>query len=104
MTPTAISVGACCSLLRAGIERPAEMSRSIDLSGLVDAEGGLVDRAVFTDTERYRQEWGRVFARNRTRPDLCPTPELWCAAPILARSAIAPVPTTVGRSTWPTRW
>ncbi|MGW6204920.1 hypothetical protein ACWF9B_14960 [Streptomyces sp. NPDC055089] len=103
MTPTAISVGACCSLLHAGIERPAAMSRSIDISGLVDAEGGLADRAVFTDTERYRQERVRVFARNPTCPDLFPSRELWCAAPILARSAIA-VPTTAGRSTWPTRW
>ncbi|MEV4876750.1 hypothetical protein [Streptomyces cyaneofuscatus] len=43
MTPTATSVDASCSRLRAGIERPAEMSRSVDLPGLVDAEGGLVD-------------------------------------------------------------
>lgn len=68
MTPTATSVGACCSLLRAGLKRPAEMSRSIDFSGLVDAEDGLVDRAVFTDAQRYRQEWGRCGSRSGTWP------------------------------------
>ncbi|MEU8699544.1 Rieske 2Fe-2S domain-containing protein [Streptomyces sp. NPDC048680] len=65
-------MGACCSLLRAGLKRPAEMSRPIGLSGFVDAEDGPVDRAVFTDAELYRLEWARVFARIRACLDSCP--------------------------------
>ncbi|MFE9858102.1 hypothetical protein [Streptomyces sp. NPDC005780] len=72
MTPTATFVGACCSLLRAGHKRPAGMSRSVDLSGLVDAEGGRVDRAVITDAGLCRQERGGVFARTRACLDSCP--------------------------------
>ncbi|MFC9273425.1 hypothetical protein ACFTXJ_37255 [Streptomyces zhihengii] len=49
MTPTATSVGACCSPPRTGVDRPAWMSRSVDLPGPVDAEGGPVGRAVSTD-------------------------------------------------------
>ncbi|MFI7237404.1 hypothetical protein [Streptomyces cyaneofuscatus] len=59
-------------LLRAGLKRPAEMSRSIDLPGFVDAEGGPVDRDVFTDAELYRHERGRGFARIRACLDSYP--------------------------------
>ncbi|WP_457112318.1 aromatic ring-hydroxylating dioxygenase subunit alpha [Marmoricola sp. URHA0025 HA25] len=44
------------------LNRPAELQRTLDVSGLVDSEGGLLDRAVFTDTEVYQQELRRVFA------------------------------------------
>ncbi|WNF25486.1 Rieske 2Fe-2S domain-containing protein [Streptomyces sp. C11-1] len=66
------SVGACCSPPRAGLKRPAEMSRSTDLPGFGDAEGGLVDGGAFTDAELYRGERGRVFARIRACLDSCP--------------------------------
>jgi len=45
-----------------GLRRPPELQRNIDVSGLVDDEGGLLDRAVFTDEQLYRQELRRVFA------------------------------------------
>jgi 3-phenylpropionate/trans-cinnamate dioxygenase subunit alpha len=44
------------------LRRPAELERAIDVSGLVDAEGGLLDRALFTDELVYRQEQRRIFA------------------------------------------
>ncbi|MBV8182911.1 MAG: Rieske 2Fe-2S domain-containing protein, partial [Mycobacterium sp.] len=47
-----------CGALR----RPTELSRNIDVSGLVDSQGGLLDRAVFTDEQLYRQEMRRIFA------------------------------------------
>jgi len=47
-----------CGALR----RPAELHRDIDVSGLVDSDGGLLDRAVFTDPQIYRQELRRIFA------------------------------------------
>ena len=47
-----------CGALR----RPAELHRDIDVSGLVDSDGGLLDRAVFTDPQVYRQELRRIFA------------------------------------------
>ncbi|KAB2340211.1 SRPBCC family protein [Actinomadura rudentiformis] len=47
---------------RGALRRPAELARTVDVSGLVDTEGGLLDRAVFTDETVYRQEMRRVFA------------------------------------------
>ena len=47
---------------RGALDRPAELQRTLDVSGLVDAEGGLLDRAIFTDEPLYRQELRRVFA------------------------------------------
>ncbi|MFJ1709601.1 SRPBCC family protein [Kitasatospora sp. NPDC088346] len=47
---------------RGALRRPADLARTIDVSGLVDTEGGLLDRVVFTDQELYRQELRRVFA------------------------------------------
>ena len=52
------ATAAPCGALR----RPAALTRDIDVSGLVDAEGGLLDRAIFTDEQLYRQELRRVFA------------------------------------------
>src|SRR2546423_5397570 len=52
------SGGAATGALR----RPANLVRNIDVSGLVDSEGGLLDRAVWTDEEIYRQEQRRIFA------------------------------------------
>lgn len=46
------------------LRRPSELTRSIDVSGMVDTEGGLLDRAVFTDEDIYRQEQRRIFATN----------------------------------------
>ena len=46
----------------AALRRPPELQRNIDVSGLVDDESGLLDRAVFTDQQLYRQELRRVFA------------------------------------------
>jgi 3-phenylpropionate/trans-cinnamate dioxygenase subunit alpha len=44
------------------LQRPSELRRDVDVSGLVDEKGGLLDRAVFTDEQLYRQELRRVFA------------------------------------------
>jgi 3-phenylpropionate/trans-cinnamate dioxygenase subunit alpha len=46
------------------LRRPAELERTVDVSGLVDADGGLLDRAVWTDELIYRQEQRRIFATN----------------------------------------
>lgn len=42
--------------------RPAGFDHAIDVSGLVDSAGGLIDRAIFTDQRLYEQEQARVFA------------------------------------------
>jgi len=47
---------------RGSIKRPTELAPNIDVSGLVDSESGLLDRAIFTDEQIYRQELRRVFA------------------------------------------
>ena len=47
---------------RTTLRRPAELARMIDVSGLVDDQGGLLDRAVLTDEGLYRQELARIFA------------------------------------------
>ncbi|MFF3984566.1 SRPBCC family protein [Streptomyces sp. NPDC001797] len=62
MTSTNEPKGAATAAPRGALSRPAEMARNIDVSGLVDTEGGLLDRVVFTDRELYRQELRRVFA------------------------------------------
>ncbi|MEU4650124.1 aromatic ring-hydroxylating dioxygenase subunit alpha [Nocardia fluminea] len=53
---------ATCANLCGALRRPAELARNIDVSGLVDTESGLLDRAIFTDEQLYRQELRRVFA------------------------------------------
>ena len=62
MTSTIEHQGAATGAPRGALRRPAELTRNIDVSGLVDAEGGLLDRAIFTDPGLYRQELRRVFA------------------------------------------
>lgn len=47
---------------RGRLSRPSAMFRPLDVAGLVDAEAGLVDRAIFTDQQLYQQELRRVFA------------------------------------------
>ncbi|KJL26601.1 3-phenylpropionate/cinnamic acid dioxygenase subunit alpha [Microbacterium azadirachtae] len=42
--------------------RPQGIAPTIDVSGLVDRENGLIDRSVFTDRRLYDQEQARVFA------------------------------------------
>ncbi len=44
------------------LHRPSELEPTVDVSGLIDAASGLVDRAVFTDQAVYRQELRRIFA------------------------------------------
>lgn len=39
--------------------RPPAFTSHIDVSGLVDARNGLVDRSVFTDRRLYEQELAR---------------------------------------------
>ena len=53
-----VSTAPPCGSLR----RPSQMTAVIDVSGLVDAQAGLLDRAVFTDEQIYRQEQRRIFA------------------------------------------
>lgn len=47
---------------RGNLSRPAQLFEPIDASGLVDADSGLIDRAIFTDEHLYQQELRRVFA------------------------------------------
>jgi 3-phenylpropionate/trans-cinnamate dioxygenase subunit alpha len=54
--------GSATAVPSGALRRPAELARNIDVSGLVDTESGLLDRAIFTDERLYRQELGRVFA------------------------------------------
>ncbi|MBM9617136.1 hypothetical protein ACFQ60_46560 [Streptomyces zhihengii] len=71
MTPTATSVGACCSPPRTGVDRPAWMSRSVDLPGPVGAEGGPVGRAVSADRELHRER-SPLTGPIGSRPGSCP--------------------------------
>ncbi len=62
-----------CSGTLASLQRPVAVDqgalwrthalvRDIDVSGVVDSHGGLLDRVIFTDGELYRQELRRLFA------------------------------------------
>lgn len=83
--PVAVAQGALC--------RPQALVRDIDVSGLVDSHGGLLDRVIFTDGELYRQELRRVFAPSWLflahadqfhRPgDFSPL--IWARTPLLSR-------------------
>lgn len=44
------------------LSRPEQLVRNLDVTGLVDKETGLVDRAIFTDRKIYEQELSRIFA------------------------------------------
>jgi 3-phenylpropionate/trans-cinnamate dioxygenase alpha subunit len=47
---------------RGALRRSAELTANLDVAGLVDIENGLLDRAIFTDEQLYKQEMRRVFA------------------------------------------
>ena len=47
---------------RGAIRRPNALAPTIQVSPLIDVEGGVVDRSIFTDTTIYQQELRRVFA------------------------------------------
>ncbi len=44
------------------VRRPAELTRYVDVHGMIDRPNGMVDRAIFTDRSLYEQELARVFA------------------------------------------
>src|SRR5437870_90499 len=44
--------------------RPEAMTTNIDVSALIDAEGGLIDRSIYSHPGIYQQELRRVFARS----------------------------------------
>lgn len=47
-----------------GLKRPEGLDQYLDVSGLVDPEGGAVDRRIFSDEQIYKQEMRRIFARS----------------------------------------
>lgn len=49
---------------RGALDRPAALTRNVDVSGLIDTGGGLLDRVIFTDEQIYKQEMRRIFATN----------------------------------------
>ncbi|GAA1471002.1 3-phenylpropionate/cinnamic acid dioxygenase subunit alpha [Corynebacterium felinum] len=49
---------------RGGLKRPPSLDANLDVSGMVDPDGGLIDRRIFSDTAVYRQEMRRIFARS----------------------------------------
>src|SRR5690554_3390888 len=44
------------------MKRPEELNRNIDVSSLVDSDGGLIDRAIYSEPAIYAQEQRRIFA------------------------------------------
>lgn len=44
--------------------RPSQMQTNIDVSTLIDSDGGLIDRSIYTDRQIYAQEQRRIFARS----------------------------------------
>lgn len=44
--------------------RPQSMEPQVDVSSLVDPDGGLIDRSIYTDETIYAQEQRRIFARS----------------------------------------
>lgn len=52
------------AVARVAALRPARQPAVIDVSRLVDADTGLISRAIFTDADIYQQELSRVFATN----------------------------------------
>lgn len=47
-----------------GLNRPEGLDVNLDVSGMVDPEGGRVDRRIFSDEQIYKQEMRRIFARS----------------------------------------
>ncbi|MFD5259184.1 SRPBCC family protein [Streptomyces bobili] len=62
MTSTIEPHSAATPAPRGALRRPADLAHTLDVSGLVDTEGGLLDRVIFTDQDLYKQELRRVFA------------------------------------------
>lgn len=56
------SIGVLRRNLEAGAG--AAMPRNIDVTPLIDTDGGLIDRSIYTDSEVYAQEMRRIFARS----------------------------------------
>ncbi|MFC0582404.1 aromatic ring-hydroxylating oxygenase subunit alpha [Micrococcoides hystricis] len=46
------------------LPRPKEMTQMLDVSSLVDADGGLIERSIYNDERIYKQEMARIFARS----------------------------------------
>lgn len=46
------------------MSRPPQMQTNIDVSTLIDSDGGLIDRSIYTDRTIYAQEQRRIFARS----------------------------------------
>ncbi|WP_250505395.1 aromatic ring-hydroxylating dioxygenase subunit alpha [Bowdeniella massiliensis] len=46
------------------LERPDNLATTLDVSTMVDPDGGLVDRGIFTEEAVYKQEMKRIFARS----------------------------------------
>ena len=51
-------------LPRGTLSRPAGLDQPLDVSGMVDPDGGLIDRRIFADQQVYQQEMRRIFARS----------------------------------------
>jgi len=49
---------------QSGAIKPARRTPAIDVTPLINADNGLIDRSIFTDTDIYQQELGRIFATN----------------------------------------
>lgn len=59
---TEADTGASVESSSTTLSRPASLAAVTDVSTLVDADNGLIDRAIFTDASLYQQEQRRVFA------------------------------------------
>lgn len=44
--------------------RPQQMAQNVDVSTLVDADGGRIDRSIYTNNSIYAQEQRRIFSRS----------------------------------------
>jgi len=61
-TPSKIPGGRATAASSGALRRPAALFSPMDVSGLIDADGGFVDRAIYSDPALYQQELRRVFA------------------------------------------
>lgn len=46
------------------LERPEGLDTYFNVDGMVDPDGGLIDRRIFSDEKIYKQEMARIFARS----------------------------------------
>lgn len=49
---------------KGSLERPEGLDTYFNVDGMVDPDGGLVDRRIFSDEKIYKQEMARIFARS----------------------------------------